>query len=852
MRCVKPDILKHCFQHLSFITSFLQFFYKTFPDTDKIKKANLLSVFSMMKINYTKLTAYNDNVKKQRRFLKFCLGIMMYIIVIGSFSSLSFSENKKKNAENPYKAKSGTNQIPELFAIWTYPTPPPLDDLSPEEKLICSYSPCVPLHQKIDFYPDPFMLNLSHFLGLSSNFDEFIQHHVWYKFLHGDHFPHHVQSVTMISILKSKYNVCVRILGNAKHDLVCSKDVKLYQNYNPTDATAVPPFSIHYKELPEKYGILEYNSHVLQQGYANVEDEMASLASLQYLPYLTDLIDTQYGVPTFEGMYFMNGWHGKDAAFPPHSKAKVVMTSMHVDDNTKHLVKEHVEYFKIYNRDNGPVGSVDGLTDQVFRENDIESYFSSVLTMTLNFPEPKVRNQVIIVDWDEGAKYDNKIPQDILDRAHYVRTKLDKEELDSQSRFKYAYDVMRAIAQAKVVICFNAQTAYLAMANGASVILVGDLHSLDGRLHGSAHMFHRQKTGPDTIWNWPDMNIEDIGPNPGVHFMDRYRASFVQHLKDINILHYDSANLFGMLPLKRLGRNLPSESKYPTHDFFQLVVTTAPETITHNIMRTIEAIYFFHPNAKVVVHTNTIPSRDSKFDIFKETGYNFEIAPYDFEEIFKHANFLTPEIGPSFIQKLSELKKNQHWYTHEADLVKMFMLERYGGVAMDIDAHLIQALPKSFENLAAWKTSQTKMVGTSIMMFNPQNRFLQILLEDALNIVVSSYNRDLYHIFGQDLITEHYLTKQIGTPDFKVLSHVTFHPYDNELDCFKKSSDEYDPVDEARTFSVHMNGVEDDGSLVYLKPGSKCDDIQKRTCIFCASLAPYVKDKKKTIFTKPK
>ena len=83
-----------------------------------------------------------------------------------------------------------------------------------------------------------------------------------------------------------------------------------------------------------------------------------------------------------------------------------------------------------------------------------------------------------------------------------------------------------------------------------------------------------------------------------------------------------------------------------THDFFQLVVTTAPETITHNIMRTIEAIYFFHPNAKVVVHTNTIPSRDSKFDIFQETGYNFEIAPYDFEEIFKQANFLTPEIGP--------------------------------------------------------------------------------------------------------------------------------------------------------------------------------------------------------------
>jgi len=373
------------------------------------------------------------------------------------------------------------------------------------EKLYCSYSPCAPLNQKVDFYPEPYTLNLKHFSGASDKFDTFVKHHTWYKFVHGVHFPHHVQSVAIISIIKTQPNACVRTLGEDRLRLVCSSDAKDFDAYDPTDANAVPPFAVQFlmensvnpsngmQSGTKKYGILDYAGQVADlKTVANLEGEMQSLASLQFLPYLSDLVDKKYGIPSYDGHFLMNGWYGSEIAFPPSDKAEITMTSMHIESGMKPVIEKNLQYFKDYNAKVGSIGAIDFITLSYLRHDlGLDAYFSGTLTSTLIMSDmDRERTQIIIADYEE-FKNPDLIPEQILDRATHIKTQVKWDEMDSHRRFKHTYDLMTVISSAKVVICFKVQTAFLAMANGAIVILVGDLRYMDTQFVGNGFLFHR-------------------------------------------------------------------------------------------------------------------------------------------------------------------------------------------------------------------------------------------------------------------------------------------------------------------------------------------------------------------------
>lgn len=64
---------------------------------------------------------------------------------------------------------------------------------------------------------------------------------------------------------------------------------------------------------------------------------------------------------------------------------------------------------------------------------------------------------------------------------------------------------------------------------------------------------------PKNKWHF---DVDDMKPNPGVHVFDRYRASFLQLLKQRSLMYYDTANLFGMIPLQRVGKGIELEHEY--------------------------------------------------------------------------------------------------------------------------------------------------------------------------------------------------------------------------------------------------------------------------------------------------
>jgi len=445
----------------------------------------------MMIMTYSAIEIYNKKVKEQRKYLKFYFGALGYVLILCLINLFSSS----RVIEFGLRSISSKNEFPELFAIWTYPVRPPVDALAMSEKLFCSYSPCAPLQEKIDFYPNPFLLNLKEYSGVSEKIDTFVKHHTWYKFVHGVHFPHHVQSVAIISIIKTNPNACVRTLGGDRMRLVCSRDAGKFDEYDPTDANAVPPFAVQYmNEGNPKYGILDYTGHVSDlKKDANLEDEMLSLSSLQFLPYLTDFVDTNYGMPAYEGHYLIHGWYGT-VAFPPNDKATVTMTSMHIDEDMKPGIEKNLEYFQKYTTQVGAIGAIDHPTlTYLVHDLGLPAYFSGTLTSTLVITDEMDREekkQIIIVDYEE-YKTPGLIPESVLNRSTHIRTSVKWDEMDSQQRFKQAYNLMRIVAGAKVVICFKVQTAFLAMANGASVILIGDLENMDSQFVGNGYLFHR-------------------------------------------------------------------------------------------------------------------------------------------------------------------------------------------------------------------------------------------------------------------------------------------------------------------------------------------------------------------------
>lgn len=124
-------------------------------------------------------------------------------------------------------------------------------------------------------------------------------------------------------------------------------------------------------------------------------------------------------------------------------------------------------------------------------------------------------------------------------------------------------------------------------------------------------------------WQWGNLT-EPIYPNlDGTHLADRYRASFWNRLRRHNY-YADAARVFGRLPLQRLGKALLYQH---VQELFHFVIEPS-DLQDWRSRRAVEAVFYFHPNAKVYLHLRT-PSRDlGIFDIFVETGYNLEVITF--------------------------------------------------------------------------------------------------------------------------------------------------------------------------------------------------------------------------------
>ena len=751
------------------------------------------------------------------------------------------------------------------YALWTYPLVPPSTILVRDnERLICAYSTCRKYARARNI--TSYSLNLAKILPLATalsseqtkSFRRFLDDQYWYKIQHKLDFPHHVQSVAFLMLASIKEEgastFCIRPLGY--DTLSCRQDSVQRNEYDPTSREIrkrIPPYGVTGLDLNStRFGVLSYDGRVSITQVANSGDEMQGFSGLQFLPYLTDFVDRDFGLPDTPTQHlFANAWWGYSSSFPPPPSLKAAWFSVHMSSSFKRTtVPRNIGYFRRYAFEVGPIGARDDPTLAFLQKLGLPTYLSSCFTQMLrssgnrykeNFSE---RDLIMLVDVDE-----NLLPADIVALGKQFRADVNESKIfDRQARLDHAQELHHLYStEAKVVITSRIHSALPASVNGVPVIFVEQAEASlpggrGGRTKGISNLFHRYFPENSKAWKF---NLDKMPPNPGVHRQDRYRASFWNYIKSrLPQWYVDTAQLFGLVPLRRLGEGVPT-SAGDVHDLFHFIYTTPAETLTWRVQRAIEAVFYHHPNAKVIMHSRSLPVKGTRLDVLTETGYNFEVRPYNLNHLLAESMAVAKEDKAAFLAVLNARKTGEFWYSHETDLIRLLIMEKYGGVYLDTDVHVVKPFPRSFDNVLAYQNKLTakrvlklafaKTLNGAVMVFEKGNAFLKELIAEAMNRLIRNYDPNDWGIVGPNMLSDAWRVHEKQNPgDLKVqiLDNVAFYPYNfgNAQSCFTGSSSN-SPITEA-TYAVHLN-TKVTSEYQATRQGSYCDMMFHSFCLFC-------------------
>ena len=525
---------------------------------------------------------------------------------------------------------------------------------------------------------------------------------------------------------------CVQTLGS--RNKFC--DPEQFQNYNPYH-------SVFLEETNFPHQILQIDGtgkeKVVSEAYFRQEDfamwgtedltndfmpyftrynsgeDVQSYAGAHFMPYLSEIRNKDKALVNYTGYYIGNalvpGGSTQGASESDMENIeKVSLLSIFMNEQSRDMMKT---YLKLYTEKVSPFGCRSTLTLQFLKDAKIKSYFSACLTLmtsmqgtaltipagknpgiglwgmmepnvtAMALPSQKEKTMILMIDCNnEGA-----IPKAVRDRAiragadlpGYYRSIGQKK----MGRYNYSYKLLSLYAnQAKVVITSRIHVGLPAAAMGVPVIFMKSANGklpggkqATGRVAGLLKVFHEVAPFEGKNWTFGDLTGE-VPPNAGNHFADRYRASFWNNLRKTHF-YRDTAKLYGMVPLQRLGMaNIGGPS---TQNTFHFVLQK--DDLSWQTKRAIEHIFYFHPNARIYVNSNSINPED--LSIFAETGYDLIMQNYDIEELIENAFSAAIPLTQILHNRLS---------------IYFLILWKYGGVYVSKNTMVVKELPLPLEH----------------------------------------------------------------------------------------------------------------------------------------------------------
>ena len=225
-----------------------------------------------------------------------------------------------------------------------------------------------------------------------------------------------------------------------------------------------------------KYGLMYYKAT------DNIGDDIQTYAAIKYLPHIDYYIDRENlscFVPKQKEYVsmIMNGWyiHNK-LAWPPSPYINPLLISMHFKDledtdvGDSYLKGYGGEFLKKY----APVGARDTETMKRLEKNEIETYFSGCMTLTLEkFPRIKKRKKISLVDIEEDIikKVKENTEMDIEVLSHSIN-QIEAEKMTVEERMNKVENLLKKYQEARLVITNRLHVALPCVALGTPVIVL--------------------------------------------------------------------------------------------------------------------------------------------------------------------------------------------------------------------------------------------------------------------------------------------------------------------------------------------------------------------------------------------
>eukprot|EP00586_Coscinodiscus_wailesii_P011663 CAMPEP_0172510334 /NCGR_PEP_ID=MMETSP1066-20121228/227779_1 /TAXON_ID=671091 /ORGANISM="Coscinodiscus wailesii, Strain CCMP2513" /LENGTH=1022 /DNA_ID=CAMNT_0013289245 /DNA_START=447 /DNA_END=3515 /DNA_ORIENTATION=+ len=660
-------------------------------------------------------------------FYVMVIGMMISIPFLTNFEGYGFGEGEKA----AWRWSPTMDDVSTGYAVWMFPFPPQAKNmkspLSHDETLICAYS------HACEAFEDHTKINLRD-LTDGTYFHNYVRDHAYHKVRHMNDFPYHIQAITLVALLKSNHgndNVCVRTLGGTKK--FCNNTQ--FESYDPYESDELSstnyPYTLlsdsrsedgdHFALAPRElmgaekfamWGVGDIEKRFC--GYFNSGEDVQSYAGAAWLPFISEIRDKLQAVRNYDGYYIGNAL--MEASLNTTEKDyenahKISLVSIY---STEPGIKGMESYIKNYTESVHPFGCRSLLTEKLLKQRRIKSYFSACLTLTTNMqgailedqhtnpryvaneilkpntrrlPTPEQKTKMVFVDVTDPKV----VPESAWKSENAIHLNANVQDWypncsKKMGRYSYSYKLLSTYAnQAKVVVTSRIHVGLPAAALGIPVIFVeggpersnwlpGGAQRV-GRVDGLLDVFHRVQRGVyGKNWTFGDLTGE-VPHSDGVHLADRYRASFWNRLKKTHF-YRDTSALFGMTPFQRLGqKKIETGFQEDFHFLFE-----SRSDLGWRTNRAIEHVFYFHPNCKVVVHSNQITLTD--LEIFVETGYNLVVQPYNPDSLLKEEDF------PFY--KLRKDKPLQ-------GSLPLLLLRKHGGIYLSKDTLLLQKIPADLE-----------------------------------------------------------------------------------------------------------------------------------------------------------
>ena len=376
------------------------------------------------------------------------------------------------------------------------------------------------------------------------------------------------------------------------------------------------------------FSTLSYQSRQKYVSVCNLGDEIQGFGGLQFVPFIDRFIEREQIVETSGNepvTIFFNAWWGtKQSSWPPPPNVHPVLVSVHADSSMlSSRWGQHIDYLK----SREPIGCRDTGTLSLMRRHGVEAYFSACMTLTIRNPnlnKPRTDN-IYIVD----VKHTELLPPDIVSKGIVIKQG-STDPNDKQFnvlRFAKSYENALKYSTAKVVVTSRIHAALPCVGMGTPVVFInsaklpgggGSSKSASGRVGGLLQFFHTvnlydmsNTKAKETLKNF---NWNNPPPNPNIASFMARKATFWNVLRE-NPVFYDTARRYNLLPIS------PPLFKGSSEDLVFHV--SFNDNVNRLSLRSVESVFYHHPSAKVIVHSETAKQED--FIVFTESGFTVEV-----------------------------------------------------------------------------------------------------------------------------------------------------------------------------------------------------------------------------------